>query len=120
MKATDQGLPLELGRLFLQEPNPTLARRLYAAVSPRGSPKTRPPGAKDIEITEEESDAKARRVREILDEYLVKAPQATQWPPGRRIRVRGVDLFYKVRLMRTLINLRIRLLACSILPMAGI
>lgn len=41
-------------------------------------------------------DEKARRVREILDEYLLKAPPAAQWPPGRRMRVRGVDIHYKV------------------------
>lgn len=37
-----------------------------------------------------------RRVQEILEEYSRKAPTAEQWPPGRRIRVRGVDIHYKV------------------------
>lgn len=45
----------------------------------------------------EEADEIQRRVRAILDEYSTKAPPAEQWPPGRRIRVRGVEFHYKVR-----------------------
>ena len=42
-------------------------------------------------------DALQRRVKEILDEYCSKAPPPEeQWPPGRRIRVRGVEIYYKV------------------------
>ncbi|CAN0071809.1 unnamed protein product [Ascophyllum nodosum] len=36
-----------------------------------------------------------QRVRDILDEYSSRAPPAEQWPPGRRIRVRGVEIYYK-------------------------
>lgn len=47
--------------------------------------------------SEEEVDALQRRVKEVLDEYCTKAPLEEQWPPGRRIRVRGVEIYYKVR-----------------------
>ncbi|CBJ26083.1 conserved unknown protein [Ectocarpus siliculosus] len=35
-------------------------------------------------------------VKKLLEEYCSKAPLEEQWPPGRRIRVRGVEIFYKV------------------------
>ncbi|CAM9590472.1 unnamed protein product, partial [Laminaria digitata] len=44
----------------------------------------------------EDVDALQRRVREILGAYSNKAPPAEHWPPGRRIRVRGVEMYYKV------------------------
>lgn len=47
-------------------------------------------------IRRETNNEKTRRVREILDAYLLKAPPAAQWPPSRRMRVRGVDIHYKV------------------------
>ncbi|CAM9906534.1 unnamed protein product, partial [Ectocarpus fasciculatus] len=34
-------------------------------------------------------------VKKLLEEYCSKAPPEEQWPPGRRIRVRGVEIFYK-------------------------
>lgn len=46
-----------------------------------------------------------RRVREILDEYCSKAPPVEQWPPGRRIRVRGVNIYYKVCRWRRVLGL---------------
>lgn len=56
---------------------------------------------KNPRLAEEEfveaNDEKARRVREILDAYLIKVPTSAQWPPSRRIRVRGVEIHYKVR-----------------------
>lgn len=57
-----------------------------------------PPKAttREEEATPEEVDALQRRVREILDEYCTKAPLAEQWPPGKRMKVRGVDIHYKV------------------------
>ncbi|CAM9947271.1 unnamed protein product, partial [Ectocarpus sp. 8 AP-2014] len=39
-------------------------------------------------------------VKKLLEEYCSKAPLEEQWPPGRRIRVRGVEIFYKVRRWR--------------------
>lgn len=58
-----------------------------------GSP---PLPQKGEDASSEEVDAMQRRVREILDEYYTKVSPVDQWPPGRRIRVRGVDFFYKV------------------------
>lgn len=48
-----------------------------------------------------------RRVRQILDVYCSKAPPAEQWPPGRRIRVRGVDIHYKVISLYVLYRIRL-------------
>lgn len=56
-----------------------------------------PPPPPPSVSSSEELDALQRRVKEILDEYCSKAPlPEEQWPPGRRIRVRGVEIFYKV------------------------
>lgn len=63
-------------------------RRRVAGNSP--PPPSRPASS------EEEVDALQRRVKEVLDEYCTKAPPEEQWPPGRRIRVRGVEIYYKV------------------------
>lgn len=56
----------------------------------------------------EDLDWMRRRVREILEEYSRKAPPAEQWPPGRRIRVRGVEIHYKVSVL--FVNLGVSLL----------
>lgn len=73
------------------------ASRLQAAAAP--SPPSPPPPAVTTQTegdVSEDVDELQRRVREILDAYSTKAPPAEHWPPGRRIRVRGVEMYYKV------------------------
>lgn len=76
-------------------PPPNEPRRRVVPQTGRvvGSP---PLPQNDEDASSEEVDAMQRRVREILDEYYTKVSPVDQWPLGRRIRVRGVDIFYKV------------------------
>lgn len=69
---------------------------MQAAAAP--SPPSPPPPAVTTQTegdVSEDVDELQRRVREILDAYSTKAPPAEHWPPGRRIRVRGVEMYYK-------------------------